>query len=85
MKHARSDYDRFQDPDGLIPDDEPVFIVRGQDKSAPETLRAWAREHVRRSGSAVLAAAVRNHAVAMEVWQEKHGAKVADAPRESLR
>jgi len=32
MKHARKDYDRIQDPAGLIPDDEPVFLFRAQDK-----------------------------------------------------
>lgn len=30
MLHAREDYNRFQDPEGLIPDDEPVFLLRGQ-------------------------------------------------------
>lgn len=34
MKHAREDYNRFQDPAGLIPEDEPVFLLRGQDKYA---------------------------------------------------
>lgn len=32
MKHARADYDRIQDPAGLIPEDEPVMLFRGQDK-----------------------------------------------------
>ena len=36
MKHARSDYQaRIQDVAGLIPADEPVFFIRGQDKAAP--------------------------------------------------
>ncbi|KKN72258.1 hypothetical protein LCGC14_0412090 [marine sediment metagenome] len=34
MKHAREDYNRIQDPDGLIPEDEPVFLLRGQDEFA---------------------------------------------------
>jgi len=34
MKHARPDYDRIQDPAGLIPKYEPVFLLRGQDKLA---------------------------------------------------
>jgi len=42
MKHARKDYDRIQDPDGKIPEDEPVFIVRAQDICAGDTVRAWA-------------------------------------------
>lgn len=42
MRHARADYDRIQDPAGLIPQDEPVFLLRGQDKFAAETLRYYA-------------------------------------------
>lgn len=32
MLHARSDYDRIQDPAGKIPADEPVLLFRAQDK-----------------------------------------------------
>lgn len=32
MIHARSDYNRIQDPSGLIPDNEPVILFRAQDK-----------------------------------------------------
>ena len=42
MKHARKDYDRIQDPENKIPDDEPVFLIRGQDTTAPAVLRYWA-------------------------------------------
>lgn len=38
MIHARPDYDPIQDPRGLIPDDEPVFLIRGQDEFAIQTL-----------------------------------------------
>lgn len=34
MKHARKDYNRIQDPLGKIPADEPVFLLRAQDKHA---------------------------------------------------
>ena len=34
MLHARTDYNRIQDPAGLIPVDEPVFLLRAQDKIA---------------------------------------------------
>jgi hypothetical protein len=44
MKHAREDYNRIQDPAGLIPEDEPVFLLRGQDIFAPELVLAWARK-----------------------------------------
>lgn len=41
MLHAREDYNRFQDPAGIIPQDEPVFILRGQDKYAAETVEFY--------------------------------------------
>jgi hypothetical protein len=34
MRHAREDYNRIQDPAGKIPDDEPVFLFRAQDRFA---------------------------------------------------
>ncbi len=42
MRHARPDYDRFQDPLNKIPQDEPVFLLRGQDRFAAETVRHYA-------------------------------------------
>lgn len=42
MKHAREDYNRIQDPDGLIPEDEPVFLLRAQDQTAAQIVRLWA-------------------------------------------
>jgi hypothetical protein len=41
MKHGRIDLDRIQDPLGLIPIDEPVFLLRGQDPAAAAAVRAW--------------------------------------------
>lgn len=42
MKHAREDYNRIQDPEHKIPEDEPVFLLRGQDKVAASAVRYWA-------------------------------------------
>jgi hypothetical protein len=42
MLHGRADYQPIQDPRGLIPDDEPVFLIRGQDQFAVETLKFYA-------------------------------------------
>jgi hypothetical protein len=42
MLHARPDYDRIQDPAGLIPDEEPVFLLRGQDEFAARLVYEWA-------------------------------------------
>ena len=42
MRHSRDDYDRIQDPAGRIPEDEPVFLLRGQDKYAARIVRFYA-------------------------------------------
>jgi hypothetical protein len=78
MKHARADYDRLQDPAGLIPEDEPVFLVRGQDVAGPATCRAWADEAERLGAKPDIVARVRQHAEAMEDWQQTQAFKVPD-------
>lgn len=78
MKHARDDYNRIQDPTGKIGSDEPVFLVRAQDLSAPACVRAWADDAERRGADPNILRAAREHATLMEEWQQKHGAKVAD-------
>lgn len=50
MIHAREDYNRIQDPDGKIPADEPVFLLRGQDQLAAEAVRFYARSLARLGG-----------------------------------
>lgn len=42
MKHSRSDYDRIQDPQGLIPEDEPVLLLRAQDSLACQAASMYA-------------------------------------------
>jgi len=80
MKHARNDYNRIQDPAGLIPDDEPVFLLRAQDKSAPATLRFWAVENRSAGGDEALSALAELWASNMEQWQRLNGSKAADGP-----
>ena len=43
MKHAREDYNRIQDPDNLIPEDEAVFLLRAQDTLMPSILMDYAK------------------------------------------
>lgn len=43
MIHSRADYQRVQDPENKIPADEPVFLIRGQDETAADTLQFWIR------------------------------------------
>lgn len=78
MIHARADYNRIQDPAGKITADEPVFLLRAKDITAPRILRAWAAEQLREGGDERLADLAMNHAEAMELWQLANGCKLAD-------
>ena len=87
MKHARPDYDRIQDPalqdprflkPGSTPigEDEPVFLLRAQDKTAAETIRHWVALNLAEpghDGKAIQLAL--DHAKLMDAWPRK---KVAD-------
>ena len=78
MIHAREDYnERIQDSAGLIPADEPVFIVRGQDAVGFLAVRAWAHLHRVNGGSDPAYEAAMKHAKLMEDWPKK---KLADMP-----
>lgn len=71
MKHARDDYNRIQDPAGLIPDDEPVFLLRGQDRNAAAAVRVWAKLVEDEGGAPEIVAAARDHADRMDAWPKK--------------
>ncbi len=78
MKHARDDYNRIQDPEGKIPEDEPVFLIRGQDVAAPATLRAYALLAHERGANRDIVDAVLDHVRLMEDWQRMAACKVPD-------
>lgn len=78
MIHARKDYDRIQDPEGLIGEDEPVFLLRGKDEFAPPAIEAWAAniEPYDRE----LAEHAYKWADKMREWQKENGTKTPDVP-----
>jgi hypothetical protein len=78
MKHARDDYNRIQDPAGLIPDDEPVFLLRGQDALACMAVRYYAYLCEIHQAPEI-AARARAHAEWMAQWPKK---KIPDLPAE---
>ena len=81
MKHAREDYNVIQAPPELIPEDEPVFLLRGQDKFAPAVVGFWANlagEHMGASKDIVIAA--REQAERIREWQKTHKVKLPDLP-----
>jgi hypothetical protein len=88
MKHARKDYqERIQDSAGIIPADEPVFLLRGQDKLAPGIVDEWATQLAMSfktpysKDRMAMVQAARGQAKLMREWQEKHGSKIPDMPK----
>jgi hypothetical protein len=66
MKHEREDYNqRVVFTDGSIPEEEPVFLLRGKDFWAHKIVRIWAMFHpcTKEKRERVLA-----HADKMEKW-----------------
>lgn len=83
MRHARKDYERIQDPAGLIPADEPVFLLRGKDVLAPAVIGFWADQASRAGASPEIVQAARRQAGAMLEWQRVNGWQIPDMPEES--
>lgn len=80
MRHARDDYDRIQDPAGLIPDDEPVFLLRAQDKLAWPLVHRYATLLQAAGGAPEMVKAANRHAIKMRRWLPK---KLPDMPKPS--
>lgn len=80
MRHARVDYQRIQDPAGLIPADEPVFLLRGKDLAAPATVLRWSDLAEQLGAAPTIVEAARRQAQAMIEWQAAHGSQVPDLP-----
>jgi hypothetical protein len=75
MLHARRDYQDLEALDKKIPKNEPVFILRGQDLAAADTVRFYAQRNAELNGSAELTKSALRHAALMEAWPKK---KLAD-------
>ena len=84
MIHARKDYNlRVQDNANIIPVDEPVFLLRGQDKFAPEILRRYltlVEEHNTDHQNDEMIFAIKQHIEFMINWQKERNIKVPDMP-----
>jgi hypothetical protein len=78
MKFTRDDYNkRIIDKGRKIPADEPVFLLRGQDVYAPDTLRFYANL-VAENGNVKMAEELRSHAREMLLWQKSVRVKTPD-------
>lgn len=79
MHHNRDDYNkRIQDSEGKIPGDEPVFLIRAQDKVGASAVRAWAELNKMVGGDQKLTDRAYEQADRMDAWPTK---KTADHPK----
>lgn len=86
MKFGRDDYNRrIVDLENKIPEDEPVFLLRAQDKLSPRLLLMWATELRLKGGDPNMAREAEDHAQAMIQWQNEHKCKTPDMYRESAQ
>lgn len=80
MLHARPDYNRIQDPENKIPEDEPVFLLRAQDVCAPAALDRWIQAAEDAGVDEEMIATARVHLKRMSLWALENGNKVPDMP-----
>lgn len=64
----------------LIPLDEPVFLIRGQDVVGGDTVRAWADLAEKSGADPAILNIAKEHAAKMDNWPKK---KTADLPRKT--
>jgi hypothetical protein len=55
----------------LIPADEPVFLIRGQDVVGGDAVRAWADLAEKAGAAADILTVARDHAAKMDAWPKK--------------
>ena len=55
----------------MVPADEPVFLIRGQDAAGGDAVRAWADLAQSRGAEAPIIAVAREHANRMDAWPKK--------------
>jgi hypothetical protein len=86
MKHLRTDYNGIQDTGGTtsIQPDEPVFILRSRDVTAPEVVHYWAEILRHMGGDRGTVTRVHAWAEEMRTWGEEYGNHVPDVPDGSL-
>lgn len=77
MKHARPDYDRFQDPENKIGEDEPVMLFRAQDIHFIKVLEIYAAD-LYTSNNKEMHDVVMKHVKLAKEWRAKNSVKEPD-------
>lgn len=79
MLHAREDYnERIQDSKNIIPQDEPVFLLRGQDRFASKVLKYYIQLLEEDNSDPVSIEQLNHQFMMMNRWQINHGWKNPD-------
>ena len=61
-----------------VADDEPLFVLRAQDRCAPKIVRAWASFAFSQGAPVAKVEEARDLADRMEAWQNKNRVKTPD-------
>jgi hypothetical protein len=85
--HARTDYDRIQDPAELIPTDEPVLLLRGKDPLGWVGATYYRDALVNAGGQPEMIEALNRQIDRMRAWWNEHddGRIVPDMPSDAVR
>lgn len=79
MKHGRADYDeRIQDSAGKIPEDEPVFLLRGQDPVAWRGLEMFIQYSSQQGVAIEMLESMHQQVNRMREWSRTHPKQNAD-------
>lgn len=88
MLHGRKDYnDRIQDSAGLIPDDEPVFLLRAKDMIALEAVDVYLEFLLEEPDyDETIVQGIKAQIDRMKAWRQEHVTelKLPDMPPEQL-
>lgn len=72
--------------DPIIPEDEPVFLIRAMDKVGPAIVNRWASLAEQNGADPALVARVREFAIEMKAYADAHGGgEIPDTPEGMLK
>ncbi len=87
MIHARDDYNdgRIVDTKGKIPEDEPVFLLRGQDPFAVDMINHYIKLHLEHYGPGPITQQLEKHIQRVINWPVKKKTDLPDEVTETGR
>lgn len=79
MIHARPDYNRIQDPENKIGEDEPVVLFRAQDKHFGSVLKFYYDTIKKDGGDPRILEQLEAQKIRLDKWTETNKQKSPDA------